>query len=218
MVFAYIQAGFTQATHETGIITGHVLYKDGSPVNKAEVQIHFFGSYKTINQLSTQTDEKGYFSLTPPLYGDGVITASKISEGYPDAALALFGRALFRGTYTSLREINLQQGAVFDPIDLKFGEPDAWIEWTVQSDFTQDPIKNARYTISWSDNPGIMASSSIGPTGQFIFVLPKHPVTIKISAPGFEDWSYRDEKTGSQALMMTPGTHEQRIVSLRKLQ
>jgi hypothetical protein len=196
------------------VVSGHVLYRDGSPVKDAEVEVHFFAPVGGILPPPVRTDEKGYFSISPPPLGEGVVTASKVSEGYPNAAMALYGRE----GYTSLRRIAVKEGVVFDEIDLRFGEPDAVIEWAIQSAVTREPVKKVRYTISWLDDPDMFCSSSVSENGRFIFVIPKHPVFVKITAPGFADWSYRDEHTGRQALLMRPGTRDQRVVLLSRLQ
>jgi hypothetical protein len=214
MILAVVQAASDMPNSKAGTVFGHVLYRDGSPVKDAEVELHFFGPVGGILAPSTRTDEKGYFSLSPPPLGDGVVTASKVSEGYPNAAIALYGRE----GYTSLRRIDVKEGVLFEEINLRFGEPDAVIEWIIQSAVTQEPIKNARYAISWSDNPQISSSSSVSEDGRLIFVLPKHPVFVKITAPGFADWSYTDDHTRGQTLMLKPGTRQQRIVLLNKIQ
>jgi hypothetical protein len=213
LLLGYAQIESSQPNRKSGVISGHVLYKDGSPVNGAKVKIYYFGGVDTIFPLSTRTDEKGYYSFTPPPFGKGVLSASKVGEGYPDAELAIYGRTGFE----QLPRVDVKEGVVFEPIDLKFGEPDAWIEWTVLSDVTHEPIKNARYTVSWSDDPRMIAGDSIDVTGRFSCVLPKHSVTLKITAPGYADWVYRDEKTGSQSLLIKPATHDQRTVFLKTL-
>jgi hypothetical protein len=210
-LFGATQESAHQSGDRTAKVSGHVLYKDGTPVKDAEVKVYFFAAQGAILP-ETRTDEKGSFSLNIPPWGEGVISGMKVGEGYPDAALALYGR----GGYGSVKPINSSEGMSPEEIELRFGEPDAVIECTIQSADSHEPVKNARYDIVWSDDPGILYSASLPENSRFTFVLPKHPVSIKITAPGFADWSSVDDPSLGPAVLLKPGTRQHRVISLNR--
>jgi hypothetical protein len=211
LLFGAAQESTCQSGDGTAKVSGHVLYKDGTPVKGAKVTVYSFGPQAAIVPRA-RTDERGFFSLNFPPFGQGVISAMKISEGYPDAAMALYGR----GGYESVKPINATEGVIPIEIELKFGDPDAVIEWTIQSADKHEPVKNARYSLAWSDDPKILYSTTIPENSRFTFVLPKHPVSIKITAPGFADWSSGDDPSLGQAVLLKPGRHQQRVISLKR--
>jgi hypothetical protein len=193
-------------------IAGHVLYKDGTPVKDADVEIHFF--YRPTGAIlpEARTDKNGYFSIVPPSYGDGVVSASKVSEGYPNAALAFYGNT----GYTSTRRVNITATTVIDNIELRFGEPDATIDFTIQAADTHENVSTASVQIALSNQPDILDISPVTKEGKFSFVLPKSPVIIKVTAPRFVDWSYTDRSGKGNALLMKPGSHQQIVVLLNR--
>lgn len=133
----------------------------------------------------------------------------KISEGYPDAEVALYGNE----GYASIKPIDLKVGAAPIRVELRFSPPDAVIEWRVVSKTSNNPIKNVRFRIAWADNPHIYVSSTLPENGILLFVLPKHPVSILISAPGFENWSTVELPAGK--LLLQPGTHDKMVILLK---
>lgn len=97
------QATLGQSNPDFPSVAGHVLYKDGTPVRSAEVS--FYGASMP---HPVRTDENGYFSLEDLTFGEGVVTASKVSEGYPDAALAFYGQYK-KTAYKSLEYVSLKE-------------------------------------------------------------------------------------------------------------
>ena len=99
-----ILLGFAQAVFSPlsggGTVAGHVFYNNGSPVMGAQVEIHYFNA-GSIASSPTLTDERGYFSLSAPSLGAAVVSASKVSEGFPNAALALYSRGATPASRTS---------------------------------------------------------------------------------------------------------------------
>ncbi|HEY6413787.1 MAG TPA: hypothetical protein VIX42_08870 [Edaphobacter sp.] len=212
LLYAFVQTASNGLESKLPRLAGHVLYKDGAPVKDADVEIHFYGPTGAVVPEG-RTDDKGYFSIDPPPYGDGVVSASKVSEGYPNAALAFYGR----DGYTSIKRVNITPTTVIDSIELRFGDPDATVNFVVQAADTQKAITGARINIAMADQPDIAGSYSVSREGSFQFVLPKNPVSIKITAPGYANWSYGDKSGREQTLLMKPGTQQQIMVLLNRL-
>jgi len=187
----------------TTTVEGHVIKQDGSPVRDANVEVHPFGPFEGILPDPVHTNEQGFFRIVFPAMGQAWVTASKVDEGYPNAALAIYGR----GGYNSLKEIYLKAGGILN-VELRFGEPNATISIAVV-DSLGNPISTARILIEWPDNADYMTSNTIPSDGIFKFVLPAHTVSITVSAPGFKVWRYKDQKTGAPSLAAAKGSHLQ---------
>lgn len=185
------------------MIRGHVYYKDGTPVSGAEVEVHTFGPFEGVIPQPVRTDASGRFTIIYPPLGEGYISASKVDEGYPNVALALYGRENF----TSIQSIDLQAGTNVENIDLKFGDPDAVIDFHVIDKNNGRNITNARITIQWSRDPNIMSSLTIPESGIFTFVAPKHPVEIVVSASGYTGWYWVCDQTNQTIAAIVPGKH-----------
>ena len=142
----------------------------------------------------TQTDKQGAFTLTHAAWGEGWLTASKESEGFPDAVNALYGRSS-----PSYVKVDLKEGAVISGVDLHFPAPRSLLKLRVVDKASSLPLTDARIVIAWPDDPQIMLSAGPGSDGTFNFVLPNHPISITVSA-GRSIWRYQDQKTGAPFL------------------
>jgi hypothetical protein len=195
-----VERGFAQSA-QAGTIQGHVFRQDGSTISGAEVEIHPFAAIEGILPPPAVTDEHGFFQIVFPAVGQAWVTASKIKEGYPNAALALYGR----GGYDSLKQVDLKAGEVVN-VDLRFREPNATIEFVVVSAVSRHSVENARILIELTDDPDAMVSTSVSRGGIFDFVLPRRAVAVTISAPGYSNWYFHNEKSGSRKLLAKVGT------------
>ncbi len=177
----------TYARAEMASLSGRVLYKDGSPVRDAEVEVHTFAPVGAILPEPVHTDANGRYSTDYPPLGRGVISASKPLEGYPNREWALYA-----SKSNSVRPIDLQPGSRLHDVDLQFGEPNQVVEFIVVNMVTDSPVRNAQLYVAWLNKPEIMVSLTIPPTGRFAFVVPKEAVKIEISAPGYLPWVYKE--------------------------
>lgn len=191
-----LPAALTQTT-----IQGHVRYRDGSPVRGARVEFIPFAAYSGILPEPGVTNDNGEFRLTFPSVGEGWLTASKVNEGFPDAAQTLYGR----GGYESVRSIDLHPNQTVTA-DLQFGSPNATVEVEAVDSHSGKPISTARILIEWPDNSENMVSETIPSSGRLLLVLPRHPVTMVVTAPGYLPWKYRDSDTLSSGLQAEPGS------------
>lgn len=178
----------------------------------AEVEVHFYGPVSGVAPSAQKTNERGVYTITTPAYGKGVISASKQSEGYPNAAMAYYEQE----ARTSLKRVNLLASTRLRGVNLTLGNPDAVVKFEIVSRGTQKAVGDARIQISLATQPEICGSYTVPPNGIFSFVLPDRPVKVKVTAPGFAEWSYATPQ-GAPTLMGRPGEHKiERIVLNRK--
>ena len=171
-------------------VSGRVTYADGSPVVNATVEVRAFAAYEGIWPDPVHTDKNGRYVLSYPALGGGFIGASKPEEGYPNPLIALFNLRYYSG----LREINLAPAGDFDEFDLKLQAPRPVLVFKVLDSVTDEPITNARLYAAWPDDANIMTSVTIPSSGISILDLPEHPIVVKISAPGHEEWYWTKDR------------------------
>ncbi len=203
--FAFVLASPASGAQETpgnAHLSGHVYYQDGEGAPGAKVEIWGMWAGGQMLPEPVHTDVHGVWTMAYPAYGDAWVTASNVSEGYPNAIISLYGR---KG-YASYRFVRLKAEAVLNDIDLRFGAPDATLHCVVKDGRTGQNLKDAR-VIEWPNNSQTMMSRGLDSDGTFSFVLPKHPVTLTISEQDFVPWKYQDPRTGKYQLSARPGAH-----------
>lgn len=189
-------------------VEGKVVDNHGVPVAKAEVAFYAYSGGHSGPMPGAITGADGSFVIHMPPLGAGAVTAFKPEAGYPNAVMALYGKGR-----PSEQRINATVAASPIHVDLSFEEPDAVIEWKVLSKADQSAVSKVAYSVAWADDPKMYMRGGLN-TGVFKFILPKHPVQIRIGAPGFKDWSSADSKEFAGPVSFAPGTKDQRTILL----
>jgi hypothetical protein len=174
-------------------LSGHVYYKNGSPAVGATVEVHAFAPTGGILPPPVLTDNEGKFTIVYPPLGRGTLSASKVSEGFPNLDLAIYGRSAF----SQLMQVDLTPGLEMSDISLKLADPYEVIKFGVVDGQTGGTLTSARIYIQLSDDDRAMVSSTIDETGEYILCLPHHDLLVRISAPGYSDWNRQFPGAGS---------------------
>jgi hypothetical protein len=189
-------------------VEGRVVDNHGVPVANAQVGFFPYGAFAgVLPGAITATDGTFVFRMQP--LGEGAISAWKLEVGFPNARWAIYGNE----DRPNLRKINATVAVSPIHVELSFEDPDAIVEWKVLSKADQSPVRSARYDVTWSDDPKTYLRGGVSNIGIFKFVLPQHPVLIKIGAPGFRDWTSADSWFGGPVLLK-PGTKDERTILL----
>ena len=188
LTFACVLNQLALAQSSGLLITGRVLYREGTPVKDAKVT---FWSYAggSILQPVVNTDANGKFSLTLPQPSEGAVSASKTIEGYPDAVLAFYGRS----GYQSFQVIDPKPLPATRNATLVFGHQQTTIAWKLVDAETGKPIHNAHAFLQAANNPEITGSEGIAEGEDFLFVLPHNPIRITIRAAGYADRQFVEQ-------------------------
>jgi hypothetical protein len=172
---------------DTVIVTGRVLYKNGIPVENAEINVYGLNG---IAPPPVLTDREGRYRVVYRPFGEAVVSASKTAEGFPEATMASCGR---KSCTTSMRSIDMKPGTLAENVDLVFGDPESIVTFHVQDPTSGRPIENARILVDWPEKCNCTTSRIIPNDGVFNLVTPDHAVQVKISAPGRKDWYWKAE-------------------------
>jgi hypothetical protein len=113
-------------------------------------------------------------------------------------------------------EVNLVRGPAIEDVDIHLGPPDGLVEGSVIDGDTGSVVRFAQITIRWADEPSVFSSENIPQAGQFGYALPKRPITIEITAPGYRPWTCSDATTKAHFILLEPNARATLNVGLEK--
>ena len=190
-------------------VTGQVLDFDNRPVVGARIVVLPLDSAVSGGMPGTTTDSEGRYRLaSPPFPGRTRLCAVKESAGYPNTQYLLFTSA--NGNRV---EVNLTAAPHLEGFDIHLGPPDGILEATVVDSETGKAVTVARVILQ-RNNPDAISSETVPSDGRFLYALPPAPITIKVTAPGYAPWQYRDNESGAESLLLNSGDRKKIIVRL----
>lgn len=201
----------SQTPADWATVTGRVLDSDGRPVSGARISI-FPLDVSLSGGMPSQptTDSDGKYRLRSPAYpGRTRLCAVKESAGYPNLQYALF----VSSADGAMPEVSLTSGGHLENVDIHLGHPDGTIEGTVLDATTHAPVSKAQITLHRSDNDS-MSSATLPPDGTFFYALPPNPIEITIRAPGYLQWTYKDEHSTANRLVLGSSEHREITIEL----
>ena len=183
-----------------GAIEGRVLDEKGHPVSGAKVSSMIL-DYPPGRLFSAETDAQGHFSLRYARPGRNAVYVGKEDEYYPDTFLSPFVDAKL------VPVVNVVEQSVTEGVEVRLPPRGGKVVAEVIDASTQQPVAGARVTLCRADNPDrCQTINDSSPTGHFSQLIPSMPVTIKVSAPGFEDWWYTESgSTKTSKFLVPPG-------------
>lgn len=188
-------------------LTGHVYLPDGKPLSGARVSLFPLEVGVGGPLPATISKEDGSYHLTVPALGKTRILANIEQRGYPDTFYKIFSSPA-----DHFPEVNLSPGAVLDNIDIHLGSPDGLVEGRVIDKSNGAAVQSMQIVLRWVDQPSVYLSASIQRSGSFQYALPMRPISITISAPGYQTWTYSDPVTHAQYLLL--GTTDRRSITV----
>jgi hypothetical protein len=184
-----------------GVIEGRVVDEIGHPVAGAKVSSMINDRPPRGRLFSTLTDKEGRFELTCAQPGRNMVYVSKEDEYYPDTFMSPFVDAKL------IPVVNVVERGITKGVEVHLPPKGGKLVAEVIDAATQQPVDGARLTLCKADNPNkCYTINDSSPTGQFRQLVPSMPVTIKVSAPGYEDWWYKENDSRNAAkLLVAPG-------------
>jgi hypothetical protein len=199
-----------------GVVEGVVLDSNGQPVTDASAYYRV-GDDSTIGERhQTTTDCTGHFVLEHVLAGNVQIGAFKEADGYVDRRFAFpfYGEANDGG----FPELQVRARETVKGVVVRLGSQGAFLELNVFDVDTKAPLDWFNYKLCNGDHPGddnnCLGSGATGQRAQRI--VPSVPITVKIVAPGYDSWNYKNDNTGSALVELHPGEVRSLTVYLRR--
>jgi len=185
-----------------GVIEGRVVDKIGHPVVGVKVSSMINDRPPRGRLLSTLTDDEGRFELTCAQPGRNMVYVSKEDEYYPDTFMSPFVDAKL------IPVVNVVERGITRGVEVHLPPKGGKLVATVIDATTQQSVDGARLTLCSADNPNkCYTINNSSPAGQFRQLVPSMPVTIKVSAPGYEELWYKENGSREAAkLLVAPGS------------
>jgi len=204
---------------EPGAIEGRVVDPAGKPVEKAKLHIVPVGGIENGRVIFYWSRNDGRFSIDGLAPGVYDVFVSKEDEGYADTQMFFYSTTESQPT----RVVVSEQPSV--DVTVRLGPKAAKIRGEVRDSVTGAPIGDASIMFKRPENKNMFLSTSLNNIdlpGSFEFLLPAAPLTMKVTAPGYEDWTYRvaagpDGKPGSELLKLEPGQDLHLSIKMRRI-
>jgi len=176
-----IPAMETHGPHQAGrggTISGIVVDTEGNPVSQASVSARKRTSF-TGPLIPAQADKQGRFTMTRLEADTYQIYASKEEDGYPR-----LNSTFYAGTKSIIQQITLNENEVSSGNVIRVGPKALNLFCRVVDAVTKKPVNGVRITMRRVDNPA--AFFQTGVHGSFRILVPQVPITVEVSAPGYE--------------------------------
>jgi len=201
-----IPAMETHGPHQAGrggTISGIVVDTEGKPVSQATVSARIRSSF-TGPLIPAQADKQGRFTMTRLEAETYQIYASKEQDGYPQLTSTFYA-----GTKSIIQQIILNKNEVSSGNVIRVGPKALRLFGRVVDAVTKKPVNGIQLTMRRVDNP--RAFFQTGVHGSFRILVPQVPITVELSAPGYE-------KKDLGAMTLKAGQINRLEVVLRKSQ
>jgi 5-hydroxyisourate hydrolase-like protein (transthyretin family) len=191
-------------------VTGRVVDAQGKPVAGAKIEVFPLEVGISGPLPSAITDKNGEYRFVSPAFGKTRLCAVKEEAGYPNTQ-----GLLFVSGKDSRPVVNLTSTTKLEDVNIVLGEPDGIAGGTIMDATTGTPISNARVTLRRLDGVSAIYSTSLPKNGQFLFALPPVPISMTVTAPGYEVWQYKDPHTFASGLVLKNSEHQTMNVELK---
>jgi hypothetical protein len=204
---------------QPGSIDGRVVDPEGKPVEKAKLHVVPVGGIEKGRVIFYWSRKDGRFSidgLEPGVYD---VFVSKEDEGYADTQMFFYSTTESQPTRVVVSD---EPSA---DVTVRLGPKAGRIKGEVRDSVTGAPINEAAMTFRRPENKNMFLSTSlnnIDVPGTFDFLLPAAPLTMKVTAPGYEDWTYRvpamsNVKQDTDLLKLEPGQSLQLSIKMKRI-
>jgi hypothetical protein len=202
-----------QSGQERVSLAGHVYDNQGKGLGGARIFLFPLEAAVGGPLPVAISNEDGSYRLTSPAFGKTRICASLERLGYPDT----FNK-VFSSPADHFPELVLSPGAEFGSVDIHLGPPDGILEGTVVDRDTGAVVPFARIAIRWKEDPSVFRSESISRTGHFLYALPDRPISIEITAPGYQPWTYTNPSTYVRFIELKSTDHQAVKIELERIE
>lgn len=201
------------AEHKPLVITGQVLDDQGGPVFGAVASANPDGGLRG-KVPSASSDARGEFTIVLSRPGSYMVTASKLTDGYPSSF-----NPFYYPSEDPLARVIVGEDQAVPFVTVRLGPKAGKIAGRIVDVETGRPVEDAQITLCRAEAPKYChRPSATYPGGQFSILVPPAPFTIGISASGYKNW-YGAEVVDEQPIPLHVATGVTRMlsVSLEKL-
>jgi hypothetical protein len=166
------------------LITGEVVDENRQPVSGANVAAHPDSLHGKLPMATT--DNQGRFSIPVYKTGTWTITANKPARGYPMMS------PFYYPLVESIANVKVKEDEQAPFVKVKLSRA-AKLNVRIADQETGQPIRNAQIGLCRIEAPRFCHRQNLAVrNGQFEVLVPFAPISVQISAAGYEDWYIRD--------------------------
>jgi hypothetical protein len=204
-ILLLVPALLAQSVEGHASVSGRVLdYKD-RPVADAKVTITPLEVGWSGPLPITQTDADGAYVINLPAVGRTRMSASKMSEGYPDTSVY----AIFANDKDVKPVVDLKNNVELNNVDIHLESPDGSLDLNVVDKETGAVVQTARLSMKREDTHTFYSTDIRN--GIYSTALPDKPISIEVSAEGYQTWRYAPAR-GQTSLEV--GSLEKRTITV----
>ena len=198
----------------TGTVQGTVIDPEGIPVADASVYYELRDTPAPGHPRTVATDKSGAFILEGVAAGKVSLGAFKESASYNYSIFAFNAPPR-----TSMLQVEVKPGETRRNLIIHLAPKAGLLRLRVLDAATRQPLSQIRFQLCRADHAddigyclggGGSPSASDGDLSQF--VPPSVPISIKLSALNYTNWTYKDQDTGSSLLTLKSG--ETRVLTI----
>ncbi len=150
----------------------------------------------------------GRFMLSPLPTGRYRVYAWNETSGVPNPRMLLF-----QHSNPHSYEITVRANETVHAGNIALPRPYGRVTLRVVDSKTKLPIGLARCTLRRTDVTNVMYATD-STNGEFSFLLPDNPISLKVTSSGYEDWSYLEPSDARAYLLLESGKQLTILVSL----
>lgn len=194
-----------------GVIEGRVVDAMGRAVPGVKVSSMIL-DHPPGRLFSAETDAEGRFSLRYARTGRNAVYVGKADEYYPDTFLNPFVDA------KRVPIVNVVEQGVTRGVEVHLPPRGGKVVAQVIDTATKQPVDGANMTFCKATDPTkCLTINATSPDAHFNMVLPSIRLTLKVSAPGYQDWYYKEGNASlrNTKILLTPGATKRLTIRLR---
>ena len=199
-ILIFLALAALNSSIQSGSIHGRVVDADGKPVAKAKLHLAPAKGMQTGRVIFYWSCNDGTFVIDGLAPGAYDVFVSKEDEDYADTQMFLYS---VNGYQPARVVVSDQPGG---DVTVRLGPKAGRITGDVRDARNGAPIRDAIITFRRPENEKMFLQTSlnmIDSPGSFDFLVPAAPTAMKVTAPGYEDWTYQAPHGGQDTDLLT---------------
>jgi hypothetical protein len=184
-------------SQDAGVVKGVVTDENNKPI--AHMRVHLAEDKAVVGHRILrifETNTQGEFEITGVAWGHYYVVTEKEAAGYPDTELAFYSNL-------SVPKVEVSPNVPTSEVKLRLGPKAAVLAVKSVADAsTALAVHSASVTLRRADNPQFSITTSAGGA---ILIPAATDVTVEVTAPGYQKWTWAADDGSSEKLRLASG-------------
>jgi len=210
LMFCLVAIGEEPPRVFSAVVEGQVLNLEGSPIPDADVLAVAIGIRDRGRTARVRASRQGQFSLGLDRPGRYVVLASQEKEGYASAFFPTYGVPA-----VPLPEVFVDESQTLHSVVIRLGPKPGKFAGRVFDAVTGQPVEKGQVELQVRSLSNALLRQRPYSRGQFQFWAPPSLFSLRVSAPGYEDWYGNGSKEQPETFAIQLGDRQEITVLLR---